>query len=228
MPPPTDKTIDRSNSYWLKRWQNGDIGWHHEQVNNHLLSHWQMLDVAFGSQVFVPLCGKSRDMVWLAQQGCSVVGVEISSKAIEEFFIEREITPERSRSGFFEIFQAEDYKLLCGDIFQLKPEHIQGISTVYDRASLVALDPRQRQAYAQLLTEILPEKCSILLVAMDYPEAEMPGPPYSVPETEVIELFGDSFSISKLHTLDLLKDTARYAEKGLSRLSEHIYMLKQK
>jgi thiopurine S-methyltransferase len=228
MPTLTEIPEDSTNSFWIKRWVDGDIGWHHQETNQHLLSHWHRLDIAPGSAVFVPLCGKSLDLVWLARNGYSIVGVEISTKAIEEFFAERGLTPERTKSEVFEIFQAGDYRLLCGDIFRLEPEHIQGITAVYDRASLVALDPKQRRRYAELISSILSADCSVLLVAMDYPETEMQGPPYSVPESEVIELFGDGFSITKLHSLDLLKETERYTEKGLSRLSEQIYMLERK
>ncbi len=187
-----------------------------------------MLDVEAGARVFVPLCGKSRDMVWLAQQGHTIVGVEISAIAVAGFFSDRGVTPERTDSGPFQRFQSEGYELLCGDIFRLTPELLSGVAAVYDRASLVALDAKYRQAYARLLAELLPAGGKVLLVAMDYPQDEMQGPPYSVPEAEVNALFGDDFQITHLHTLDLLKDTARYIGRGLSRLSEHIYMLRRK
>ncbi len=228
MPTSSQTPEDATNSFWIKRWLYGDIGWHHQETNPHLLSHWHELEISPGSSLLVPLCGKSMDMVWLAQSGYSIIGVEISSKAVEEFFAERGLIPQRTVSGAFEMFQAEEYQLLCGDIFRLGPEHIQGVKAVYDRASLVALNPKQRKHYAELMTSILPAGCCMLLVAMDYPESEMQGPPYSVPESEVVELFGDGFSITKLHSLNLLQDTERYTGKGLSRLAEQIYMLKRK
>ncbi len=167
-------------------------------------------------------------MVWLQQQGHSIVGVEISEIAVEEFFSDQGLTANCSNQGPFKLFQAEDYQLLCGDIFQLKSHHLNDIDAVYDRASLVALDAGYRQAYAKLLADILPVGCLVLLVSMDYPQDEMNGPPYSVPEDELFALFGDEFQISHLHNLDLLKDTDRYGGTGLSRLSEHIYMLQRK
>lgn len=174
------------------------------------------------------MCGKSQDMVWLAQQGHSIIGVEISDIAVKDFFSERGLTPERKSSEQFQLFQAEKYTLLCGDIFRLKPDHLQGVSAVYDRASLVALDASHRQTYAKLLADLLPANCSVLLVTMDYPQHEMKGPPYSVPEGEVHTLFDDDFLITHLHSLDLLKESDRYRGKGLSSLSENIYMLRRK
>ncbi len=222
-----DNTEESSREFWLQRWREGDIGWHHQEINPHLLSFWHTLGMDQNSLVLVPLCGKSRDMIWLAQQGYSIVGVEISEIAVSGFFSNQDLIAKRSNLGAFQQFQAEPYTLLCGDIFQLKSHHVKQINAVYDRASLVALDSKQRKAYAKLLGEILPSGCSVLLVAMDYPQKEMRGPPYAVTDTEVQDLFADNFQVTHLHALDLLKDTERYSGKGLSRLSENIYKLQR-
>ncbi len=221
----TDRPKHLSPEYWHQRWLDGQIGWHHDSVNDHLLSYWNSLEVTPGSEVFVPLCGKSLDMAWLAEQGYSVLGVEVSPKAVQEFFAEQQLTPAITSQGEFVSYRAEGFHLLCGDINKLTSEYLEGISAVYDRASLVALDRPQRQRYAKLLADILPADISILLVSMDYPQEEMSGPPHSVPEAEVLELFGNGFSITKLHTEDLLQDSDRYSDKGLSRMFELIFRL---
>jgi thiopurine S-methyltransferase len=41
-----------------------------------------------GERVLVPLCGKSHRLLWLAHQGHAVVGVELSEKAVQDFFSE--------------------------------------------------------------------------------------------------------------------------------------------
>jgi thiopurine S-methyltransferase len=222
-----DNTEKSVKQFWLQRWQEGDIGWHHQEINPHLLSFWHRLGVEPGSRVFIPLCGKSRDMIWLAQQGYSITGVEISDIAVEEFFSDQGLNPERSINESFQLFQAETYQLLCGDIFQLKSYHVKDIDAVYDRASLVALDARYRRSYAKLLANLLTANSRVLLVSMDYPQDEMSGPPYAVTDNEVRDLFGSNFQVTRLHTLDLLKDTKRYSDMGLSRLLEHIYMLQR-
>jgi len=221
----SDKTEHLSPTYWHQRWLDGEIGWHRDQVNDHLLSHWDILGVTPGSEILVPLCGKSQDMAWLLQQGYSVLGVEFSPKAVQEFFAEQQLTPVVSDQGEFESYKAAGFHLLCGDIFKLTSEDLQTVSAVYDRASLVALNKPQRQRYARLLADILPPAISILLVSMDYPETEMQGPPHSVPETEVTELFTNDFSIKKLHTHDLMTDGDRYSDKGLSRMWEQVFQL---
>ena len=223
---PEPEVIRDPNENWLQRWQDQNIGWHHVEFNPHLLNHWHSLLMPQGSLVLAPLCGKSRDMVWLAEQGYRIRGVELSPLAVETFFEERGLSPEITQAGAFQRWQAGPYDLLCGDIFDLPELDCSDIDAVYDRASLVALNPQQRSRYAKMLNELLDQRSKMLLVAMDYPQEEMSGPPYSVQEAEVRELFESRFKVQLLHTLDLLKDTERYGEKGVSRMQELVYLLK--
>lgn len=216
------------NQDWLNRWEAGNTGWHHQEFNPHLLGFWQELGVPAGCRVLVPLCGKSSDMVWLAQQGHTVVGVELSPLAVEAFFEEQQLKPERGGDGAFESWQAGPYRILCGDIFQLQGHHLQAVEAVYDRASLVAFNPQQRRNYADILGPLLPSNCRMLLVAMDYRQEQMQGPPYCVNSAEVEQLFGEKFSIELLDSLDLLKETDRYSDRGLSHLLEQVYFMQRK
>ena len=68
--------------FWHKRWQIGQIGFHQSAVDRHLKRYWPDLGLAGHSRVFVPLCGKSLDLVWLREQGHFVAGVEISATAL--------------------------------------------------------------------------------------------------------------------------------------------------
>jgi thiopurine S-methyltransferase len=214
------------NENWLQRWQDQNIGWHHVEFNSHLLNHWHALHMRRGSLVLAPLCGKSRDMVWLAEQGYRIRGVELSPLAVEGFFRENRLCPEVTSVEGFACWRAGPYELYCGDIFDLPRIDNSDVDAVYDRASLVALNPLQRSHYTKMLCELLPKKCRMLLVAMDYPQDEMTGPPYAVQESEVRELFVPRFHVQLLHTFDILKDTARYDDKGVSQMLEQVYLLK--
>ena len=213
------------DKHWLQRWEQGNTGWHHQAFNAHLLNYWHAVSAPVESKVFVPLCGMSLDMVWLVEQGHRVVGVELSRTAVERFFQAQGLTPSRTMMGDLEAWQAGPYQILCGDIFSLQPEHLDTVTAVYDRASLVAFNPQQRKDYAMLLGRLFPTGCRTLLVAMDYPQQEMQGPPYCVNGAEVSELFGARCTIEVLDSQDLMLDSDRYADKGLSRLSEEIYLL---
>ena len=86
-------------AFWQERWQRRDIGFHQLQIHEQLKRLWPSLNLARGSTVFVPLAGKSRDMVWLATQGHRVIGVELSDIAVREFFEEGGETPKRTLAG---------------------------------------------------------------------------------------------------------------------------------
>jgi thiopurine S-methyltransferase len=214
------------NENWLKRWEENNIGWHHVEFNQHLLNHWHTLFLPTGSLVLAPLCGKSRDMFWLAEQGYRIRGIELSQLAVEHFFSERNLKPTVQSSEHYERWTQGPYELLCGDIFDLPHLDNSDIDAVYDRASLIALNPFQRKQFAQTLIEVLPNHVKILLVTLEYPQDEMAGPPYSVLEEEVRNLFEPNFNITLLHSLNLLKNTGRYRDHGVSTMEEKIYLLK--
>lgn len=66
----------------MERWREGRIGWHQPDGNASLRRHWR----GTGPRVLVPLCGKTPDLVWLAEWGNEVVGVELSEIAVQSFF----------------------------------------------------------------------------------------------------------------------------------------------
>jgi len=49
--------------------------WHQRDINPHLATFWSQLQIEPGEQVFVPLSGKSLDMLWLRRR-YSVLGVD--------------------------------------------------------------------------------------------------------------------------------------------------------
>jgi thiopurine S-methyltransferase len=100
--------------------------------------YWPRLGLKAGSEVFVPLCGRSLDMVWLAEQGHRVIGAELSQIAIDEFFAERGLTPEVATRAGFTIKSTGAFELWCGDFFDLPPRAVAGVAGAYDRASLIA------------------------------------------------------------------------------------------
>ena len=217
-----------THQHWLQRWHDNAIGWHHEEFNPYLLRFWRRLQVSDAARVLVPLCGKSCDMVWLAEAGYSVLGVELSPVAAAAFFSDQGLEPQREPLGRFERWHAGPYEILCGDVFHLQAEQVADVGAVYDRASLVAMTPEQRAHYAQLLAHILPRGCPMLLIAMDYPPQEMDGPPYSVTEQEVERLFSAAFEWTLCHSEDLLKETDRYSGRGLSHLLEQVYLMRRR
>jgi thiopurine S-methyltransferase len=212
-------------NFWHERWQRNEIGFHQQEINAHLQDYWAQLAIPAGGQVFVPLCGKSRDLLWLRARGHAVLGVEISSIAVRNFFAENALTPQVTRQGVFERYEADGLALLCGDFFDLTPAELQGVTGVYDRASLIALPPELRTRYAEHSAAILPTVANTLLVTMEYPQDEMCGPPFAVREDEVHRLYDKRFTVACLFTKDILAENPRFRERGLSALAEKVYLL---
>lgn len=211
--------------FWITRWQRGETGFHLQDVNPWLRAHVNALQLRAGSHVFVPLCGKSHDLRFLADRGAKVSGIELSPIAVEGFFAEQGMTPVRTSVNGMTLYATENIRLFCGDFFQLTPGMLGSVDAVFDRASLVALPPETRPAYAAHLASLLPSGARDLLVAFDYPQDEMQGPPFSVPQPEIRSLFGSCFDIAPLGRADILDAEPRFRARGLTRLTETCWIL---
>jgi len=213
--------------FWEQRWQENQIGFHLPDVNPYLIRHWANLNLIPGSQVFVPLCGKSRDMIWLASQSYKVVAIECSRLAVEAFFEENRLSFNLQKDQRFNRYQSENITILQGDYFDLVSEDLLNISAIYDRASLVALPEAMRQEYADKLISITPEQISVMLVTLEYDQAMMSGPPFSVTESVVRKLYTSAFEIEKFQQLDILNEQPRFRERGLDYMIESVFHLKK-
>ncbi|MBK6598354.1 MAG: thiopurine S-methyltransferase [Proteobacteria bacterium] len=211
--------------FWLERWQCGETGFNQPVPHPALERHWDTLRVRAGGTAFVPLSGKSVDMVWLAERGYQVVGVELAAIAVREFFAERQLTPRQEQVGPLTRYRAGPYCLWQGDIFDLTPQLLGQIDAVFDRAALIALPPPMRVRYAQHLTRLTPPGTATLLVTLEYDQQQMPGPPHSVLPAEVQSLYGAAHELVELEHYDQLADMPRFRERGLTTLDERVYRL---
>lgn len=217
-----------THEYWLNRWERNEIGFHQEDFNPYLLEYWPHLNIPSSGTVFLPLCGKSRDMIWLHNRGHPILGVELSKLAVTAFFEENKISPSQHVEPDFDRYIADNITILLGNFFDLNKKHLEKVSAVYDRASLVALPPDTRKRYARHMMHILPPATQILLVGFDYPQAEMQGPPYAVSVEEISMLYRHHAEINPLKQVDVLHENPRFQQLGLSRLEENIVLLTTK
>jgi thiopurine S-methyltransferase len=213
------------HQHWLDRWKENRIGFHESSVNNHLQTWFAQLAPPSGSSVFVPLCGKAHDMCWIAQQGYRVIGIELSKIAIEAFFEENSIAFECTDSDRFTVYESENICLLQGDFFDLRKHDLDTCGLVYDRAALIALEHDDRPGYYDHMLSILPASCNMLLVTLEYNQADMRGPPFSVPTDEVLQRYKDAFTIQLLNTRDIVDHGPRWRKVGLTELNESVFSL---
>ena len=213
------------HEFWHERWKLNQIGFHKKEINPHLQHYWSTLSVNKGDRVFVPLCGKSNDMLWLLGMGYQVVGVELSPLAVESFFSDNDLKPTVRRNGDFVVSEVDGLQILCGDFFALKPSDLGNVNVVYDRAALVALPDDMRIQYVSSLSTLLPANTEILLITFAYPKHEMQGPPFSVENEDVEKLFSPWCDVELLATEDILEKEIVFKERGLTRIKEQTYRL---
>jgi thiopurine S-methyltransferase len=214
--------------FWHERWENGEIGFHRDAVNPHLKAFLGTAAWPPGANVLVPLCGKSLDLWFLRDRGFRVTGVEISRRAVLDFFAEAGQEPVRCVRDGREVFSVDRLELYCGDFFSITPSDLPEVQGVYDRAALVALPAPMRARYVSHLGRLLKPGIRTLLITLDYPQRQMGGPPFSVSPQEVEERYAADHEIRLLDSQDCLADEPRFRRKGLTRLDEHVFLLTRK
>jgi len=200
---------------WLERWQEGRIGWHEEDGNASLKKHWR----ATGRTVFVPMCGKSVDLRWIAAQGNRVVGVELSDMAIESFFAEQGLA--------FSVLQDElprydaigvDVSIYCGNLFDLTSVRCDAH---YDRGALIALPAAQRSAYALHVSSLLTDDANQLVITLNYDEEIATGPPFSVGDEELLAYWPHLDCVEQRD--DIVNAPPKFLDAGLTEFKEKVW-----
>ncbi|MDP8984755.1 MAG: thiopurine S-methyltransferase [Pseudomonadota bacterium] len=211
--------------FWHARWRAGQIGFHRARADSHLTRHWPDLGLPTGSRTFVPLCGKTLDLLWLRDHGHAVAGVELSVVALEAFCLENGIPTRRRTAQGFDVYEAPRLELFCGDFFALGRAQLGDLAGVFDRAALVAWPPELRAPYVDHMAKLTRAGTEMLLVTMEYPQGQTAGPPFSIPQEEVMALYGSRYEIRELSRDDVLADEPRMRSRGVTQLHEVCYRL---
>ena len=189
-------------NFWHKRWEKNEIGFHQSAVNVLLSDHFSGLSLPQTSRVFVPLCGKTRDIAWLLSQGHRVVGVELSKLAVEELFVDLGVAPKISVQGELLRYSAPGLEIFVGDIFELSGDLLGRVDTIYDRAALVAFPAEMRGRYGAhvaAITQLAPQ----FLICFEYDQAVMNGPPFSIDRQKVHDVYGAHYQIEPITNRDV-------------------------
>ncbi|XP_033644660.1 thiopurine S-methyltransferase-like isoform X2 [Asterias rubens] len=209
-----------SDEFWRNKWEEDQIQFHMSSVNSALVKYMdEMTGGKANCRIFVPLCGKSVDMKWLADLGHVVVGVEVAEMAIKDFFKENKL--EFSVGPVEGLEDAEMYTsknsnilLYKANLFKLNGDILGDFDCIWDRASLVALLREDIQRYADLMLSLLKPTGRYLLSTLEYDQSKMSGPPHSTPADVVEKLFADKMDIKLLDEVDAM--TERWKSRGLT------------
>lgn len=190
-------------SYWHQKWEKGEIAFHKSEANPLLIEHFGKLKLAKGSRIFVPLCGKTRDIAWLLADGYRVVGAELSELAINELFKDLGIKPTIASLDPLTLYQAQDIDIFVGNIFDVTAEVLGMIDAIYDRAALVALPTHTRRQYTSHLmniTNVAPQ----LLICYEYNQQQMDGPPFSISAEEVKHHYAATYHLQVVESREVV------------------------
>ena len=203
---------------WIERWREGRVGWHEVDGSALLRRHWPRL--VRGSNVLVPFCGKSVDLLWLAAQGLEVVGVEISEIAVRAFFDENDLGFENTVYGRLQCYRAmtAPIRLYCGDYFDYEDGLFHAL---YDRGALVAVSETDRQRYVDHTNALLEPDAYRMLITLEYDQEVVAGPPYSVGANEITTFWPD---LERVYTRnDIDTGSPKFRKAGLTEVVESVW-----
>jgi thiopurine S-methyltransferase len=251
-------------------------------VNPHLQKYGDILvPDSESNRVFVPLCGKSVDMAYLAstERVSRVVGIDIIKQAAEEFAqdhptlaltefqlannnVDSEQSCDAETTTGTSVFHGNGISIMVDDLFNVlhmpneerakymtqgstfSPDENDSISSyafdsIYDRASMVAIDPSLRKEYSTQMGQLLKHNGVMLLVTLDRRKvsndtAKREGPPFSISESEVRQLYESQEWVESVELLEEVndlrtdEDKERWAKKGVLELFELVFVIRKK
>ena len=153
--------------FWRQRWERNEIAFHEGEANPLLVTYFSALSLPEGSRVFVPLCGKTRDIHWLLSHHYRVAGAELSEIAVKQLFSDLGVEPAITVIDQVRRYSSNDIDIFVGDIFSLSRSILGPIDAIYDRAALVAFPESMRDQYTAHLIEIT-DRAPQLLISYDY------------------------------------------------------------
>lgn len=224
--------------FWDGAWNSHQTGWHEEDGNKMLLTHLPTIlqERLPGKQpqdmtVFVPLCGKTKDMYILYKMGYTVVGVEFSKQGIDEFFLENNLEEKDGSSGVSRSTKDGRIILCQGDLFSFsgdnsKPNQlpVSKFDIIWDRGSLEAINVKDRGRYADLMMSLMAEDAIYLINTRVYDKKEYGGPPLATNTEDLRALFGDNRVTAEV--LEEVEDMQEmWKMLGISKCSEQLNLI---
>jgi thiopurine S-methyltransferase len=211
--------------FWDEKWKERQIGFHQSKPHKQLEQFFEKQQNSFErNNVLVPLCGKSLDLIYLSKRFQKVIGVEFNKSAIQEFFTDNHlIIEEEGVISNMPFFRSGNITLVQGDIFKFTPG--EKFEFIYDRAAIVALEPTTRTNYSNKLTSLCAPNGKILLISFEYDQSKISGPPFSVPDSAITQLFNKAFKICLIHEKSEKPKSPKFLEAKIEEFKQRTYLL---
>jgi thiopurine S-methyltransferase len=206
--------------YWYKKWENEDIGFHNDRTNPVLLNFIEKF-ISYQNNIesscLIPLCGKSKDLLFLKEFFKQITGVELVKKAIDDFFSENQL----KANVFKDTYKYENLEIINHNIFDLPKSNKKKFKYIYDRAAIIALPEKKRRSYVNSLKDLMDNTCTILMITIEYSSQSVVGPPFSVSKKEIQEYF-KGFSIDEVHHEKLVSALSKFKD---IQITQKVYII---
>ncbi|MES1911317.1 MAG: hypothetical protein MHM6MM_003765 [Cercozoa sp. M6MM] len=187
------------------QWKEGEVTKPFASHLSYLVSHTEATLEQFASQtVLVPLCGDTEALDFLSTVFAKVIGVEFTDKAVNivrERFLQQGFAVVSDTVNEDEservLTMQKDGKLLemqRRDFFLPNRIEPKSVHCVYDRASLVAIEPSRREEYGARMQEVCAPNAVYFVITVERGRNPEYGPPHHVPK-EVVESTLAAFEI---------------------------------
>jgi thiopurine S-methyltransferase len=208
---------------WEKTW--GHFGekvpWQLQDPHPSLVRNIEVLTADKERQrILIPLCGMTYDMIWLADQGHTVVGVESVKAPIKAFFEKNQLEYDvdainMAPSGAY-IYKAKtkDITIVQCDFWSFRKAAVGGLAfdAVWDRAALIAMmgrgldtDMSTGKKYLKVLRDVLAPGGRIMIETMLYDPDEKKdedGPALCKDET-LKAICGEEWTMERVELIPL-------------------------
>lgn len=181
----------------------GELPWEDANPSTELVALIESGKVEMGAVLDI-CCGSGNNAVYLARQGYTCHGIDISPTAIAR--AQRNAARERVSC-----------ELIAGNAIEL-PYPDNTFTLVFDRGCFHSIPPRDREAFIQGVFRVLKPAGKYLLICFSSKDHRSWGPPYSFSPSDIERYFSALFKIH--HIKELPHDAHGYTQYFLSVLME--------
>ncbi|WP_162902470.1 class I SAM-dependent methyltransferase [Facilibium subflavum] len=215
-------------AFWLRCWENDNYEFFDQKdVNVHLKNYLHLFMLTNNDICFIPFCGKSIDMIYLARLGVKVIGVEISKKAVELFFKTYELDYSITKIDPLNqwVYQSNNINIICADMFDIDLSLLTNkVALWYDRGAYISIPKCIREKYAAYINHHSALISNIFMISTYY-NGISDKPPYSVSDVEIKTGFEKSYDILKLDCIRNPVLSNMRLEKGATFQFFNLYKL---
>jgi methyl halide transferase len=167
---------------WQKHYDENDLAWDLGEVAEPFVRLWED-NVLTPGTLIVPGCGQGHEVIYFAERGFQVTGVDFSPGA------EKLLGDSLNRKNL-------NAQVLHQDFFELDETHTQAYDGLLEQTFFCAIHRDQRPAYVATVSRLL--KPGGLLFGLFYETGEEGGPPFNTTEADIHKHFVGEFDIERL------------------------------